>query len=183
MTANVPLSTEFGSSDGGLATEQGEPLYTVISALRFINQELRISAHAAERRLGISAAQLFALQELAEKPAESLSELAARTYTRHSSASEVVSRLVERGLVSRERSTDDSRRVRLSVTPAGRTLLRGAPDAPESRLLASARRLSRARLEQLASSLEALRDVMDGDTKAPRGDDELARHATASRDD
>jgi tetratricopeptide (TPR) repeat protein len=63
--------------------------------LREIVQALRESSRRAEQRLGISGAQLFVLEKLADAPSQSLNDLAARTFTHQSSVSTVVARLVE----------------------------------------------------------------------------------------
>src|SRR5688572_30259953 len=46
----------------------------VLEALRRIIRTLRVSAGEAERRTGVSTAQLFVLQQLAQAPAASLNE-------------------------------------------------------------------------------------------------------------
>src|SRR4051812_30916919 len=88
-----------------------------MNAVRSIVRAQRISTRAIELKMGISLAQLFVLQQLAERPAESLNELAERTATLQSSVSVVVRRLVERGLVSRTASAADKRRIEIAVTP------------------------------------------------------------------
>jgi DNA-binding MarR family transcriptional regulator len=59
----------------------------VLDAVRRIVQALRESSRQAERQVGLSGAQLFVLQKLAESPASSVNELAARTHTHQSSVS------------------------------------------------------------------------------------------------
>src|SRR5688500_1533543 len=90
----------------------------VLDSIRLIVQTLRISSRAAERDVGVSAAQLFVLTKLAaaNKPL-SVGELADRTLTHQSSVSVVVQKLEKQGLVARTRSQDDARRVELSLTP------------------------------------------------------------------
>src|SRR5215831_15397476 len=83
----------------------------VMDALRRVVRALRASARAAERRFGISGAQLFVLEKLAEAPARAVDDLAARTLTDQSSVSIVLTRLERRGLVARRQSTEDARRV------------------------------------------------------------------------
>jgi DNA-binding MarR family transcriptional regulator len=131
-------------------------LFAVLDALREVNQSLRIADRAVEQRLGISGAQLFVLEQLKAAPVSSLNELAARTFTRHSSVSVVVSRLVDAGLVERRSSELDARRITLDLTRAGRSLLRSAPESGQNRLVASARRLSTSQLKQLAAGLARL---------------------------
>src|SRR5689334_15186059 len=90
-----------------------------MNAVRSIVRAQRINTRAVELKMGISLAQLFVLQQLADRPADSLNELAERTATHQSSVSVVVRRLVERGLVSRTASANDRRRIEIEVTPAG----------------------------------------------------------------
>src|SRR5262244_2148964 len=125
-----------------------------MNAVRSIVRAQRINTRAVELKMGISLAQLFVLQQLAERSADSLNELAERTATHQSSVSVVVRRLVERGLVSRTASANDRRRIEIEVTPAGRELLSGAPVTVSMELVAALRRMSRADREQLADLLE-----------------------------
>jgi len=103
---------------------------------------LRVGSRAAEKQVGLSGAQLFVLRALSEQPAQSLNELALRTRTHQSSVSVVVQRLVDRRLVARDRSEGDLRRLELSLTSAGHTLLRKAPDAVQTHLIDALDRLS-----------------------------------------
>jgi DNA-binding MarR family transcriptional regulator len=119
---------------------QGKPRNDVaaaVDALRRLVQALRASSVAAERRSGLSGAQLFVLEQLAEAPAASLNELAARTLTHQSSVSVVVSRLVKRGLVARATDRSDARRRVIELTPGGRALLRSAPETFQAQLISA----------------------------------------------
>ncbi len=113
-----------------------------LRALRRLVRALRLADRAAESRLGLSAAQLFVLQRLAEGPAGSMAELAGRTLTDASSVSVVVQRLVERGLVVRATAPDDARRTTLRLSASGKRLLAGAPRSPQLDLIASLEQLS-----------------------------------------
>src|SRR6476469_8322187 len=101
----------------------------VLDAVRRIVQTLHESSRQAEQQLGVSGAQLFVLQRLAESPGASLNELAARTHTHQSSVSAVVTKLVARRLVRRSKAANDARRLELSLTPAGHRLVIRAPHA------------------------------------------------------
>jgi DNA-binding MarR family transcriptional regulator len=125
-----------------------------LNAVRSIVRALRINTRAIELKMGISLAQLFVLQQLAERPAESLNDLAERTATHQSSVSVVVRRLVDRGLVSRTSSAADKRRIEIDLTPAGRALLADAPVTIQTQLMAAMRRMTPADQAQLANLLE-----------------------------
>ncbi|MEO7683156.1 MAG: hypothetical protein ABIU86_04405, partial [Gemmatimonadaceae bacterium] len=55
--------------------ESRPEIVRVVDALRSIVQSLRISGRVAEQQVGISSAQLYILEELAERPAQSINEL------------------------------------------------------------------------------------------------------------
>ncbi len=125
-----------------------------MNAVRSIVRALRINTRAIEQRMGISLAQLFVLQQLAEHPAESLNELAERTATHQSSVSVVVRRLVEAGLVTRTAAADDRRRVQIALTDAGRARLADAPPTVQIQLIDGLTRFTAEQRHQLAELLD-----------------------------
>ena len=92
--------------------------------LRRVVRALSASARSVSAR-GVSGAQLFVLRQIAAAPSLSLRELADRTLTGQSTVSEVVTRLVERGLVERIASETDARRAELTLTARGRRAIAG----------------------------------------------------------
>jgi DNA-binding MarR family transcriptional regulator len=133
-----------------------ERVREVLDSLRRIVRELRLTAREAERRAGMSGAQLFVLQTLADADASSLNDLAERTLTDQSSVSVVVSRLSERKLLQRRPSSHDARRIELALTPAGRRMLARCPEPTQARLLSAVRCLTDPELDALTSGLTAL---------------------------
>jgi DNA-binding MarR family transcriptional regulator len=133
-----------------------QSIRTVFDALRRIVRELRLGARGAERDAGLSGAQLFVLQSLADESASSLNALAERTMTDQSSVSVVVARLAEKKLVVRTPSEEDRRRIELRVTAAGRRMLARCPEPTQARLLSALRHLTPAKLAALAEGMEAL---------------------------
>jgi len=125
-----------------------------MNAVRSIVRALRINTRAIELKMGISLAQLFVLQQLAERSAASLNELAERTATHQSSVSVVVRRLVERGFVSRTSSTSDKRRIEIELTDAGRRLLEGAPMTIQVQMMTALHRMDSHESRTLADLLE-----------------------------
>jgi DNA-binding MarR family transcriptional regulator len=153
-------STYMGSN----TKERGTTTRDVLDAIRRIVQTLRESSRLAERRLGLSGAQLFVLNTLAEHPGSSVNELAAATHTHQSSVSAVITRLVEQGLVQRTTSNRDGRRVELTLSASGRRSAARAPDPAQARLVAAIEQLAPARRRQLAASLgEVANALADGE--------------------
>ncbi len=139
----------------------------VLNALRRTIRAFRASAQAAEETLGVSGAQHFVLEKLADAPSLSLNDLAARTMTHKSSVSVVVSRLVDRGLVRRRRSSADGRSIVVTLTHAGRRALERAPESAQSRLLAALRRLPARELAVFAGLFERFTDELGVGTLEP----------------
>jgi DNA-binding MarR family transcriptional regulator len=127
-----------------------------LDAFRLIVQALRVGAREGERRAGLSSAQLFALQRIAENPQASINDLAALTFTHQSSVSVVIQRLVGRRLVAKVAAADDRRRQLLEVTAKGSRALQRAPEAMQQRLIASVAALPAADRRALARSLRAI---------------------------
>jgi DNA-binding MarR family transcriptional regulator len=126
-----------------------------MDGLRRIVHALHLGTSASERAVGLSSAQLFVLRQLHAVSEQSLGDLARRTRTTQSSVSEVVARLVRRGLVAREPSTRDRRRAVLTLTAAGAALVATAPETVQDRLVAGFGRLDPDAQRALAEAIEA----------------------------
>ncbi len=129
---------------------------TLLDTLQAVARELRLADHRGEAADRLPPAQLRALRELAARPAASLAELAGRTHTDPSSASVVVQRLVERGLVSRDQSEQDRRRTELRATAAGSALAARAPTDAVTRVAGALAPLSDRQAAALTRGLRAL---------------------------
>jgi DNA-binding MarR family transcriptional regulator len=133
---------------------RAEHLNEVVNALRRITQALRLSSSVVQDTLGITGAQLFVLQQLADRPGASLRELADRTLTDQSSVSVVVGRLVDAGHVARRASQTDGRRTELTLTDTGRWMIERAPELAQARLMAALRTMPPSQLRIAASVLD-----------------------------
>jgi DNA-binding MarR family transcriptional regulator len=140
----------------------------VVNDLRRIVRALHHSHRLAEQRWDLSAAQLLVLQRLSEAPTLSVNELADRTFTHQSTVSVVVTRLVGRGLVRRERADDDQRRAELALTAAGRVLLHRAMMSAQMRLIDAVEAMSATQLNALGAGLDRLVAAL-GVTTQPAG--------------
>jgi len=132
-----------------------------VDAVRRIMRVLRIAEQRTQLETGISTAQVLVLQQLEDGEALSLTELAERTSTDRSSVTDVVDRLVERGLAHRVRDRGDARRMAVSITRRGRALLRRAGRSPAAVLVAGLRGLNPAQLRAVGRSLDQLSEALD----------------------
>jgi MarR family transcriptional regulator, lower aerobic nicotinate degradation pathway regulator len=148
--------------------KKAEPgVVIAMDAIRRIIRVLRRSARSAEQELGIGGAQLFVLQQLAAGPAQSVNELAERTYTHQSSVSVVVRRLVHQGLVERKPASEDNRRRVLRLTKAGARLAARAPLPGQVRLIKALRALPPRELKSLSRLLNRVVQKMGAAGEPP----------------
>lgn len=141
-------------------------MFSAVASLRRIVRVLRLASQQTQAAAGISAAQLFVLQQLGDGIGLSLNELAERTLTDRSSVAAVVDRLHAQRLVDRTTDPSDRRRALVRITHAGKRILGRAPDAPTTALLAALRRLDSRELTALSRSLRRL-TVALGATEEP----------------
>lgn len=156
-----------------------------MDGLRRVVRALGASARGVSPR-GLSGAQLFVLRQIAAAPSLSLRELAERTLTGQSTVSEVVGRLVERGLVARVASLSDARRAELTLTARGRRAIAGTEATAQERLANGLAALPRAQRIRLADALDAWLIAAGLDDVAPAmffdtGTESHSRHARARR--
>jgi DNA-binding MarR family transcriptional regulator len=128
--------------------------HRVMDSLRRIVRVLGASARGPAARHGATGAQLFVLHQIDAAPGLSIGELAARTLTGQSTVSEVVSRLVEHGLVERHADPSDARQTRLQLTARGRSTVRDTEPTAKERLATGLASLAPAEREELAHALE-----------------------------
>src|ERR1041384_4413861 len=131
-------------------------MFSTVASIRRIVRVLRLASQQTQAAAGISAAQLFVLQQLGDEDGLSMNALADRTLTDRSSVAAVVDRLQAQKLVDRTTDPADRRRAVVRITAAGKRILGHAPDAPTTALLAALRRLDKRELATLARSLQRL---------------------------
>jgi DNA-binding MarR family transcriptional regulator len=113
------------------------------------------------QRYGLSAPQLIVLRILAEQGPCSVGTLAERVNLSQPTVTGILGRLERRGLISRERSKFDRRRVLASATDAGRTILANAPPPLQERLVERLRELDDWERSQILSSLQRVVHMME----------------------
>jgi DNA-binding MarR family transcriptional regulator len=138
------------------ATLRRQQAAEVVKGLRRLFKGIHEYSKAMQRHSGLSAPQAWALTLVEGEAGVSLGTLAERMYAHPSTVSGVVERLVNRGALRRERDPEDRRGIRLSLTPAGRRLLRESPPPVQAGLLRALERMPLRRLRLLSQALEEI---------------------------
>ena len=118
---------------------------------------------ARETPTAVPSALWRMLAELEESGPIRVGDLAAADRVAQPTATAAVQRLVERGWVERSTQDGDRRAVRVSLTPAGRSVLCRTRQAAADALLPRLAALDPGTLRALAAGIEALRRVLAAD--------------------
>lgn len=128
---------------------------------------LQSTSHAITRAykellepLGLTYTQYTVMLALWESDGRSLAELADKLHTNPPSLTPVIRRLAERGLLTRERATDDERRLEIRLTQAGIQLRGRAANVPNEMLCRVG--LSPDEGTELIDLLSRIRATLDG---------------------
>jgi DNA-binding MarR family transcriptional regulator len=134
---------------------------TVANSLRPVllklNRHLRREIHS----LGVTGGQVSLLVTIHARPGIGVRELAALERMSAAGMSKYVGRLEAAGLVEREPSAADRRRVGLRVTAEGERVLRSVKSRRTAWLAARLRELSAEELEAIDAAIEPLRELID----------------------
>ena len=135
---------------------QEEDAAQVVNSLRRIFKSIHEYSKAIHRKVGMTSPQVWAVMILGEEPGLSLGDLSTRMFAHPSTVSGIVDRLVERGVVARKVDPGDRRSIRLTLTAAGRRVLKASPPPVQQSLELGLRAMPPRRLRALRQSLGEL---------------------------
>jgi MarR family transcriptional regulator, organic hydroperoxide resistance regulator len=101
-----------------------DPLFELGLIVKALQRELERQANEVMQPLGLTGPQADALVVIGQAGSLSLKDLGDLVIAEGGHPSRLVDRLVEAGLVERRAAGEDRRRVELSLTPAGRRMVK-----------------------------------------------------------
>lgn len=145
------------------AAEDHEPqTRVVVQQLRIVYRAMQEHSRWVEKQCGVTAAQLWALWELAARPGLRVSELSQALSLHQSTTSNLLDKLEKKGLVERRRGGPDQRVVQVALTSAGTDIVARAPRPAQGAISAALARLPAAELAGLERGLAELIGRMEG---------------------
>lgn len=128
----------------------------VLRKFRLIYGSVRQHFREVEEICGVSGSQLWVMHELRQSPGIGVTELARRLSIHQTTCSQLIDKLVSRGYVRKARSTEDQRRVGLTLSSRAAKVLASAPGPAEGVLPQALMDLSGETLESLSTHLDRL---------------------------
>ena len=105
------------------------------------------------KKTGLTGSQLWIMQQIYNFNGISNSELAKNLTLHVSTCSILVNKLIKKGLVEKNRSSTDERKIVLTITSKGKQLMANAPKAPEGAIPSTLKKLNIEELEELNTVL------------------------------
>ena len=132
----------------------------ILRSLRRIIRAVDIHSRKLASTYRVTTPQLLTLLYVAECGPVSSTQIGERVNLSNSTIVGILDRLEEKGLVRRERGTEDRRLVFVTATPAGLEMAKSAPSPLQDELLTRLHELPVGERERLAESLEKLVALM-----------------------
>jgi DNA-binding MarR family transcriptional regulator len=135
----------------------------VLRALRRIIRAVDIHSRKLNSEFHITAPQMICLYSIAKHDGMTLSQLAKEVSLGASTVTGIVDRLESKDLVRRQRSTEDRRRISLTITDAGRDVTKASPTLLQDRFAERLRELPELEQATIALSLERVVQMMEAE--------------------
>ena len=135
----------------------------VLISLRRILRATSIHSSKLRRSVGLSSAQLLVLQTAKEQQRPTASEIAKSVSLSQATITTILTELEKRGLLLRERSETDRRRVHVSLTEQGQEVIQAAPKPLQDRFAARFSALASWEQHQILAVLEHVAVMMDAE--------------------
>ncbi len=146
--------------------QQNIPLTTlpyskrIVFALRKIMQQIDNHSRNLDKQYGITVPQLVCLYEIYEKGVMTLSVLSKYVHLTASTLVGIIDRLEEKGLIMRNRNTEDRRVIFIEITEKGKQFVSTSPHLLHNRLDEQFKIVTEADQILIANSLDLLVEML-----------------------
>lgn len=134
---------------------------SVMIALRKIIQAIDMNSKKLVKRVGLTGPQLVILQEISSLGEVTAGEVAHAVSLSQATVTGILERMEKRGLLTRQRSNQDKRRIMVRITESGRHVLESAPPVMQEAFVDGFSSLQEWEQNMILSSLQRLVFIMD----------------------
>lgn len=132
----------------------------VLVSLRQIIRAIDLHSKKLEREFGLTGPQLLVMQLIGTQGEMTSGVLAREISLSQATVTTILDRLERKGLLQRERSTDDKRKVLVSLTYAGVKILEAAPTLMQESFIRAFNKLEDWEQSLILSSLQRVAEMM-----------------------
>jgi DNA-binding MarR family transcriptional regulator len=137
--------------------------YDVLVTLRQIIRAIDMHSKQLVKRYGLTAPQLMVLKEIMSDEDINIGRVAKKVSLSQATVTNIIDRLETRSLVTRERSSQDKRRVIVRVTDKTREILKTDPSVLQEEFLRKFQELSGWEQNLILSSIQRIAAMMNAE--------------------
>lgn len=138
-------------------------IHSVLIALRRLMRATDLYSRELVRKTGLTTPQLLLLQSIRNRNHASIGELADDISLSQATVTSILDRLEQRGLVTRERSTKDKRKVHVHLTDIGRAMAKKAPPPLQENFVRQFQELADWEQHMIIAALQKVSAMMNAD--------------------
>ena len=135
----------------------------VLIALRKVIRATDLHSKYLAKNTGLTTAQLLILQSIQNMGEVSIGEISKKISLSQATVTSILDRLVDKGLVYRERSTEDKRKVHAYLTEDALALIKDAPAPLQEQFTKQFEALNEWEQSMMISSLQRIAQMMDAE--------------------
>ena len=135
----------------------------VLIALRKVIRATDLHSKYLAKNTGLTTAQLLILQSIQNMGEVSIGEISKKISLSQATVTSILDRLVDKGLVYRERSTKDKRKVHAYLTEDAVALIKDAPAPLQEQFTKQFEALNDWEKSMMISSLQRIAQMMDAE--------------------
>jgi len=135
----------------------------VLIALRKVIRATDLHSKYLAKNTGLTTAQLLILQSIQNMGEVSIGEISKKISLSQATVTSILDRLVDKGLVYRERSTEDKRKVHAYLTEDALALIKDAPAPLQEQFTKQFGALNEWEQSMMISSLQRIAQMMDAE--------------------
>ncbi|MCB1760707.1 MAG: MarR family transcriptional regulator [Gammaproteobacteria bacterium] len=136
----------------------------VLLLLRRVIRAIDLHSRSLIGSHGLTAPQAIILKELARSGVLTVGEIASRVALGKATVTDILKRLESRGLIRRNRSRDDRRRILIAATPKAQLMLHHAPPPLQTHFITRFNSLPPMEQSQLLAAIRSIAAMMDGES-------------------
>lgn len=135
----------------------------LLISLRRVIRAIDLHSRQLNKQSGLTGPQLMVMQKIAQLDAPLAKQVAQEITLSAATVTTIINRLESRGLVNRQRSESDKRKVHLYLSDSGQAILDDAPKPLQDHFIKRYQNLDEWEQSQLLSSIERIASMMNAE--------------------
>lgn len=140
-----------------------QPVDEVLTALRRIIRAIDLHSRQLTKETSLTGPQLMLMRAIADHPGDTTRSIAMVVNLSQATVTSIIDRLEAKGLVFRQRSTLDKRKVELTLTEQGKEAVSTAPALLQNAFIKQFEELALWEQTLILSSLQRVASMMDAE--------------------